>query len=336
VSAQILLEVRDWTVDVPAGAGREAVVRGIDFDLRRGEVCCVVGESGSGKTVLWRSLLGISRAQVRVSAGTAKLKVSGREYEIGEGRGARQRPGWAGYVFQHPIESLDPFRTVGSQVRESIRLARSSVSQDDVHARLAEVRLKDPASVARLHPHELSGGMAQRVAIAVALAAEPELLVADEPTTGLDWSVRREVMDLLRRLAADHGTTLVVISHDFAVVRRLAHRVIVLYRGERMEDGPRDAFFEPGPGLHPYTRELQSRARALATGDPPPPVPAEEPPGDVGCRYAHRCALIHSASAPEALAKTCRSGAPADRRPAVDHGVRCVAVESVVVPRGAP
>jgi ABC-type dipeptide/oligopeptide/nickel transport system ATPase component len=336
VSSSTLLEVRDWTVDVPAGDRREAVVRGIDFDLRRGEICCFVGESGSGKTVLWRSLLGISRAGVRVSRGSATLLSDAGDHDLRGGMGAAPRTGWAGYVFQHPLQSLDPFRTVGSQVAESIALARTSVAPDDVHARLAEVRLKDPVSVARLHPHELSGGMAQRVAIAIALAAEPELLVADEPTTGLDWSVRREVVDLLRRLTADHGTTLVVISHDFAVVRRLAHRVIVLYRGERMEDGPRRAFFEPGPGLHPYTIELQSRARALADGRSPPLLMAEEPPADEGCRYSHRCAVLRSDAAPDSLAATCRARTPEDRRPAVDHGVRCVAVESAVMPRRAP
>ena len=327
-----LLEVRSWTVDSVRARERVPVVRSIDFDLRRGEVCCVVGESGSGKTVLWRSLLGISRAGLAVSRGTAVLHTEAGPCELRGGRGPRA--GWAGYVFQHPRESLDPFRTVGSQVAESIALAGRSPTPADVEARLAEVQLKDPASVAALHPHELSGGMAQRVAIAVALAAEPALLVADEPTTGLDWSVRREVVDLLGRLAADHGTTLVLISHDFAVVRRLASRVIVLYRGERMEDGPRGAFFEPGPGLHPYTRELQERARALSEGRPPPVVPEGEA-SDVGCRYAHRCARLHG-DVPEGLLGRCRTEAPDDRRPAVAHGVQCLAIESSVVPRGVP
>ncbi len=327
-----LLEVRDWTVESVRPDGRVPVVRGLDFDLRRGEVTCVVGESGSGKTVLWRSLLGISRAGLAQTAGTATLHTADGAMYVEGGRGPR--PGWAGYVFQHPRASLDPLRTVGSQVAESVALTGGTPTPDDVHGRLAEVQLRDPASVAQLHPHELSGGMAQRVAIAVALAAEPELLVADEPTTGLDWSVRRDVVDLLGTLAAEHGTTLVLISHDFAVVRRLAQRVIVLYRGERMEDGPRKAFFEPGPGLHPYTRELQIRARALAHGEPPP-VLHEGEATDVGCRYAHRCALLHE-DAPEGLARRCRTEDPEDRRPAVNHGVLCLAVESSVAPRGVP
>lgn len=327
-----LLEVRGWTVDSVRGGARAPVVRGLNFDLRRGDVTCVVGESGSGKTVLWRSLLGVSRRGLTLRGGSALLKDETGTFDLAQGRGPR--PGWAGYVFQHPRESLDPFRTVGAQVAESIRLTGKTPTEDDTLSRLAEVQLRDPASVAALHPHELSGGMAQRVAIAVALAAEPLLLVADEPTTGLDWSVRREIVDLLGGLAQRHGTSLVLISHDFAVVRRLASRVMVLYRGERMEDGPRDAFFGPGPGLHPYTQELQGRARALSEGQPPPRSEAGEPT-DVGCLYAHRCARLRADSFEE-LGERCQSVTPEDRRPALDHGVRCVTIESVVSPQGAP
>jgi ABC-type dipeptide/oligopeptide/nickel transport system ATPase component len=164
--------------------------------------------------------------------------------------------------------------------------------------------------------------MAQRVAIAVALAAEPDLLVADEPTTGLDWSIRREVVDLLGDLARNAGVSLVLISHDFAVVRRLADRVLVFYRGELVEDGPRGAFFDPGPGRHPYAVELQQRARALAEGRPPPPT-REEAPADAGCGYAHRCARLSEAE-PD-LGARCRTESPGPMSIAPAHRVRCFA-----------
>ena len=141
--------------------------------------------------------------------------------------------------------------------------------------------------------------MRQRVMISIALACGPTLLFADEPTTGLDWSVRRDVLDLLGRLARDQGLTLLLITHDFAVVRHLADRVLVLYRGRLVEDGPRSAFFEPGPGEHPYSRELQARVTALEEGLPPPPS-IRAPSGLVGtsCPYVHRCARMAVAGEP--------------------------------------
>ena len=154
------------------------------------------------------------------------------------------------------------------------------------------------------------------------MAAEPDLLVADEPTTGLDWSIRREVVDLLGDLARNAGVSLVLISHDFAVVRRLADRVLVFYRGELVEDGPRGAFFAPGPGRHPYAVELQQRARALAEGRPPPPT-REEAPSEVGCGYAHRCARLGAGD--PALDARCRMESPGPISIGPAHHVRCFA-----------
>jgi len=324
-----ILSAEDVWVRVTPRGGHEpvAVVRGASFAIERGSQTCIVGESGSGKTILMRSILGISSARPGVTGGQAWFHPAGaaqpRAALESAGRRSRRslhrlRQGWAGYVFQHPIEALDPFRTVGAQVLDSVRVARHDVSRYEQGRKAIEwldaVRLPDPAGVARLHPHELSGGMAQRVAIAVALGTEPEFLVADEPTTGLDWSVRREIVELLGALCRERGMTLVLISHDFQVVERMAERVIVMYRGELLEDGPREAFF-PGPGAHPYTAELQGRVRELEEGRGGDAERGPNAPeGDDGCRFVHRCSRAVEA---------CGHGTPADVSAGDGHRVRC-------------
>jgi ABC-type dipeptide/oligopeptide/nickel transport system ATPase component len=328
-----------WVRVTPrGGSGPVAVVRGASFDVARGETTCLVGESGSGKTILMRAILGITRARPGVTGGRAWLWPRGapepRSVLDPAGRRGRRplrtfRSGWAGYVFQHPHEALDPFRTVEAQVRDSVAVVHPQASATELrertHAWLDAVRLPDPASVGQLHPHELSGGMAQRVAIAVALGTEPELLVADEPTTGLDWSVRREIVELLGNLCRERGMTLLLISHDIAVVRHMADRVLLMYRGELLEDGPRGAFFEPGPGLHPYAIELQARAEELESGRPDGVISLPEgEPGEEGCRYAHRCPLLEVEPAPE-FAQACRVSAVGDVMVAPEHRVRCLA-----------
>lgn len=321
-----------WVRVIPRGASEPvAVVRGASFEIPRGSQTCIVGESGSGKTILMRSILGISSARPGVTGGQAWFQPGGagqaRAVLEPDGRRrrrplARLRKGWAGYVFQHPVEALDPFRTVGAQVLDSVRVARSNDSRAAQHDKMLEwldaVRLPDPGGVAGLHPHELSGGMAQRAAIAVALGTEPEFLVADEPTTGLDWSVRREIVELLGSLCRERGMTLVLISHDFQVVERMAERVLVMYRGELLEDGPRKRFF-PGPGRHPYTAELQTRVRELEegrAGAASRAVVARERAD--GCRFVHRCPkVIHD----------CKAGTPPDVVVNNGHRVRCHVVE---------
>ena len=329
-----ILRAEDVWVRVTPRGSREpvAVVRGVSFEVERGSTTCIVGESGSGKTMLMRSILGISAARPGVTGGQAWFLPEGAAQaravlEPAGRRGRRPlrrlRRGWAGYVFQHPREALDPFRSVGAQVRDSVRVAHPGVGKADAEARaidwLDRVQLSDPSGVARLHPHELSGGMAQRVAIAVALGTEPEFLVADEPTTGLDWSVRRGVVDLLTGLCAERSMTLVLISHDFQVVEHLAERVLVMYGGELLEDGPAAAFFAPGPGRHPYTRQLQERVAELITGRPDGRVehPAAGDPSIDGCRFAHRC---------EQVTDACRSTTPPDVPLGGGHRARCVAL----------
>ncbi len=328
VSDPILRAEDVWVRVTPRGATEPvAVVRGASFSIPRGSQTCVVGESGSGKTILMRSILGISSARSGVTGGQAWFQPGGASQAravLGPSGRRRRRPlarlrkGWAGYVFQHPQEALDPFRTVGAQVLDSVRVARGGESREAQQAKMLEwldaVRLPDPRGVARLHPHELSGGMAQRAAIATALGTEPEFLVADEPTTGLDWSVRREIVELLGALCRERGMTLVLISHDFQVVERMAERVIVMYRGELLEDGPRKRFF-PGPGRHPYTAELQTRVRDLKEGRAGTGQGAiVAPERTEGCRFVHRCPQVVHA---------CKTGMPPDVVVNNGHRVRC-------------
>ena len=322
-----LLRVENLWVAVPAAAGgARAVVRDCSFTVPRGEVTCIVGESGSGKTVLVRSLLGISEIRPGVTRGQAWAAVGEHEVPLlpacrsRSGRALPQlRPGWAGYVFQHPGESLDPLQPVGRQLRWALHSAPQAGSS--VASLLADVGLD--ADVARRWPHELSGGMAQRVAVALALATEPELLVADEPTTGLDWSLRRDIVDLLKGLCQRRAMTLLLISHDFAVVEHAADRVLVMFQGDLVEHGPRRAFFEEGPGRHPYTADLQARVEALADGlEVEPPRGSGAPAAGGGCRYAERCVLATGAGASE-LAERCRTTAPMPSPVEAGHDVAC-------------
>jgi ABC-type dipeptide/oligopeptide/nickel transport system ATPase component len=304
------------------------VLRSVDLSLPAGQVTCIVGESGSGKTLLMRSLLGISPARPGVTRGQATCAVGDARHDL---LGRRLLPpGTASYVFQHAHQSLDPFRTVGSQVVDSVKVAhpehdRAALWGLAVHW-LARVQLPDAEDTARLHPHELSGGMAQRVAIAVALATEPELLVADEPTTGLDWSVRREVVELLLALREERGMTMVLISHDFQVVEFAADRVIVMLGGEIVEEGPRSLFFGGGGGQHPYSAALQGRAIALSEGRLMVGEGSLEPQPGAGCPHANSC-VRRRAATQTTWAVRCQTEIPALKPLAEGHSVRCWAPE---------
>ena len=210
---------------------------------------------------------------------------------------------------------------------DSVKVGRPSASRADRWQLavdwLARVRLPDAAGTARLHPHELSGGMAQRVALARALATEPELLVADEPTTGLDWSVRREVVELLLQLRAARGMTMVLISHDFQVVEAAADRVVVMLGGEIVEEGPRSVFFGDAAGAqHPYSVALQGRAQALADGRLGAGEGSLEPQPGAGCPHAASCARRRAEAEPTWRAR-CAVETPSLRSVSEDHRVRC-------------
>ena len=287
-----LLAVRNLRVELPLAGSWVAAVDGVSFDLARGERLGIAGESGCGKTLLARALAGLQPESARVSGsvlldGEELLGRPDREWR--RVRGAR-----VGFVFQEPGAALDPVRTIGDQVVEPIRI-HGSASARSARARatelLREVAVPDPRRVFREYPHRLSGGQKQRALIASALASDPELLIADEPTTALDATIAAEVMALLERLRQKRSLTLLLISHDLNLLGDHTDRVLVLYAGRVVEEAPTaELLREP---RHPYTRGLIRSAPRLSTrgrGARFEPIGGSVP--DLSERPGGRCAFL--------------------------------------------
>ncbi|MFZ1468011.1 MAG: ABC transporter ATP-binding protein [Paracoccaceae bacterium] len=272
-----VLTVDHLTVSVRTGTGLQPLVRDLSFALHRGETLCIAGESGSGKSITSLAIMGLlPPPAVRVTGGRVALGdrvlTDLPESQMRAIRGAR-----IAMIFQEPMTSLNPVMTVGSQLAEAIR-AHTVVSRGAARARaldaLRAVRLSQPERRMAQFPHELSGGMRQRVMIAMALALRPEVLIADEPTTALDVTVQREVLDLLRDLQHETGTAIILITHDMGVVAEMADRVIVMQNGAMVEEAPAAQLFAAPQAQ--YTRDLlaavprmgQGRARGPVTADP--------------------------------------------------------------------
>jgi peptide/nickel transport system ATP-binding protein len=294
-----VLEVDDLRVRLRTPRGPAHVVNGLSYTVAAGETVAVVGESGSGKSVSVLALLGLLPPRVATVSGRALLQgedlLSMRPERLRQVRGAG-----AGMVFQDPMTSLNPVLTVGKQIVEGLR-AHDEMSNEVARRRaaelLGEVGLPDPVRALDRYPHELSGGMRQRVIIAIALSNSPALLIADEATTALDVTVQAQIIDLVERLQADHGTGVVWITHDLGVVAGIADRVLVMYGGRCVEDGTVDDVLEHP--AHPYTRGLLGSLPDLAAppgpdgevpelttvpGLPPPPTDLPE-----GCVFWPRC-----------------------------------------------
>jgi peptide/nickel transport system ATP-binding protein len=313
-TAAPLLTVRDLRVEFDVPTGRLPAVAGVDLSLARGELLALVGESGSGKSALAMSLVGLNRGprvhitgevefdgQELVSAPEARLrKVRGRDIVV---------------VFQDALAALNPLHRVGAQVVEMIR-THQRVSRAQAWRRaeelLGDVGIGNPRRTARAYPHQLSGGMRQRVMIAIGLANDPAVLIADEPTTALDVSIQAQVLALLKRLQTEQHTSIILITHDLGVVAEVADRVAVMYAGRIVEQGTRDeVLFNP---QHPYTMALLNsvprvdgpvggRLPAIAGA---PLTGVRRPPG---CAFAPRCGFAHDAcDTPPALIE--RSGEP--------------------------
>ncbi|WP_424185791.1 ABC transporter ATP-binding protein [Actinokineospora sp. G85] len=254
-----LLAVRDLTVSI----GGTALVDGVSFTLDPGERLGLIGESGSGKSLTALAVLGLLPAGATV---TGSITLDGQELVgLGDRRLSALRGRELAMVFQEPRTALDPLMRVGRQVAEPLH-RHGLLSRRAARARavdlLADVGLPDPAHTARAYPHQLSGGQLQRVGIAAALACEPALLLADEPTTALDVTVQAEILALLDRLVDERGSALVFITHDMAVLARVARRVLVLGKGAVLEEGDLDSVLR-SPG-HEYTRTLLAAARAAS------------------------------------------------------------------------
>lgn len=294
------LQVSDLQVSVADGL---VAVQDVSFAIRRGESVGLVGESGSGKTLTCRAVLGLLPATGRVDAGRIVLGDGADEVELTGARRStwdRVRAARVGAVFQDPASYLNPSLTVGHQLAEQLRI-KAGLSRRAAHERsvelFAEVGLHDPAGVFHQYPHQLSGGMLQRVLIAIAVSCEPELLIADEATTALDVVIQAEILALLRRLRDTHGLSLLLVTHDLAVVAESCDRILVMYGGQVVESGPTEEVLRNPQ--HPYTRALMGVAtigswhrRRLDVIPGQPPAAGEEMPG---CRFAPRCAQATAA-----------------------------------------
>jgi peptide/nickel transport system ATP-binding protein len=290
-----LLEVTDLRVAFATEDGLLRAVDGVSFALDPGEVLAIVGESGSGKSVTVMTLLGLTRGPLTLIEGSARLAgrelLTATEAELRHVRGAE-----VGMVFQDPMSSLNPVQRVGDQIAEQIRAHDGSVTRAQARERAIElmerVAIPYARARARAYPHEFSGGMRQRAMIAMALSCSPRIVIADEPTTALDVTVQAQILEQLRRIAADSETAIILVTHDLGVVADIADRVAVMYAGELVEAGTVDeVFYDP---QHPYTWGLlgsiarvdEARPERLPTIPGAPPSLLRPPSG---CRFRPRC-----------------------------------------------
>ncbi len=276
-----LLSVRDLTVSVKDRGVVRPLVAGLSFDLHPGETLAIAGESGSGKSITSLALMGLLPSNVSVTSGQALLDGTNLpdlpESQMRTWRGAR-----LAMIFQEPMTSLNPVHTIGNQLTEAIRAhepVSTSAARTTAIEALRKVRIPEPERRMKQYPHELSGGMRQRVMIAMALALRPALLIADEPTTALDVTVQREVLDLLHELQDEIGTAIILITHDMGVVAEVANRVVVMRQGRMVESAPVETLFQAP--TQDYTRALLSAVPRLGAGanrakplPPATPIPA--------------------------------------------------------------
>jgi peptide/nickel transport system ATP-binding protein len=314
-----VLDVRNLRISFPTSDGRRFhPVDGVSFSLDRGETLALVGESGCGKSLTSLALLRLIPPPGRIDAGSA-IRLGETDVLTLEGEALRQIRGRRiGMIFQDPMTSLNPVFTAGDQIAEAVR-AHLRVSKAEARERaralLQEVGIPDPAERLDAYPHQLSGGMRQRVMIAIALAAEPEILVADEPTTALDVTVQAQILEVLDELRRRRGMAVLLITHDLGIVAGRADRVAVMYAGQIVEEATTaDLFARPS---HPYTQGLFASVPRITgpvqrltpiRGTVPPPTAWPE-----GCRFRPRC--------PQAFEK---SELPPELLPVgPDHRMRC-------------
>lgn len=294
-----LLEVKNLTITYLTKSSCVRAVRNFGFELAAGESLALVGETGSGKSTVALALMGLLDGNARVDGG--EIRFEGNPLTTKEPRTWKEVRGRKiGMVFQDARGSLNPVLTVGSHLEEAVRAhqrVKKLMARDTAGALLAEVGVPDPPFYLRRYPGELSGGMCQRVAIALALCNQPGLLIADEPTSALDPSIQAQILELLRNLRRRHGLALLLISHDLALVSEVSERVAVMYHGRMVESGPTpEVFLRPA---HPYTSSLiqcqadlhhQWARRPLEAIAGTPPAGGQEFPG---CAFAPRCPNAH-------------------------------------------
>jgi oligopeptide transport system ATP-binding protein len=299
MSAEPILSVRDLTVDFRLPAGTMRAVDRVSFDVAPGEIVGIVGESGSGKSQILFSLMGLLARNGTVS-GSARFQ--GQDLlTLSPAALDRVRGVTLSMIFQDPMTSLNPYMRIGDQLAEGLRVHKGLGRRDAQAAAVAmldRVRIPDAPRRARQYPHEFSGGMRQRVMIAMALLVRPALLLADEPTTALDVTIQAQVLDLITELAREAGTSVILVTHDLGVVARLCDRMIVLYGGRVMEEGPCEPVFDAP--AHPYARGLMAATPRLtdALTTRLGTIPGTPRSGGAmlpGCPFSPRCTVKVSA-----------------------------------------
>jgi oligopeptide/dipeptide ABC transporter ATP-binding protein len=321
IERDVVLKLRDLRVSFPTEDGDVQAVRGIDLDVRQGELLGIVGESGSGKSVTFLAVMGLLPKNAKI---TGSATVRGQELvgvpanEMRKVRGKK-----IAMIFQDPLSALNPTHRVANQIAEMVR-AHQEVSMADALDRAVElldlVGIPQPERRARQYPHEFSGGMRQRVMIAMAIANDPDVLIADEPTTALDVTVQAQILDVIQRVQTELGAAVVFITHDLGVVARVADRVQVMYAGRSAERGVvEDILLRP---THPYTRgllaSLPTGGRARLTPIPGAPPNMLHPPS--GCAFRTRCTFAMP---------VCAEGLP-DLRPFGTVETACVRAEELL------
>ena len=302
-----LLEVKNLSVSFDTPRGELQAVRNVSFTLHEGEVLAVVGESGSGKSVLCKAIMKLLRKDARIKGGS--ILVNGVDITAYRPRDMeRLRGKLFSMVFQDPMTSLNPTIAIGEQIAEAVRVHNRRFSRDQVHRRVIElmelVGIDAPESRYGLYPYNFSGGMRQRSVLAIALASNPRILFADEPTTALDVTIQAQILDLLRDIQMKLNTATVLVSHDLGVVARVADRVAVMYAGRIVEIGAtEEIFYDP---RHPYTWGLMRSLPAYAQRGEPlytipgmPPSLIDPPKGDAfACRNEYALAIDYEEEPP--------------------------------------
>ncbi len=325
-----LLDIKDLVTVFHTSKGRLSAVDGVSLTIERGQTLGLVGESGCGKSVTAMSTLRLVSSPGRIESGSITFTKDGESIDLvtaPEKQLRKVRGGRIGMIFQEPMTSLNPVFTIGNQIAEVVQLHRK-VSRSEARSRALEmlrlVRVADPEQRLDAYPHQLSGGMRQRVMIAIALACEPDLIIADEPTTALDVTIQAQILELLDELQSRLGTAILLITHDLGVVAETCDDVAVMYAGRIVEQASAvELFSHP---LHPYTKGLLQARPNVDTRDSGPlaTIPGMVPPPQdfpSGCRFHPRCS---HAREPE-----CNAEPPSLREISPGHFVRCHFAEEI-------
>ena len=317
-----VLEVKDLVTTFRIGKKEYEVLRGISFDINENETVCMVGESGCGKSVTTLSVMDLLPNNGRVVSGSIKL--NGQELtELSPKERNALRGKQMGMIFQEPMTALNPLLTIGRQLTEGLRLHKGLSKEEAWKVAvtyLEKVGIANPETRMKQYPFQLSGGLRQRIMIAMVMAVEPSLLIADEPTTALDVTIQKQVLVLLNKLKKDVSTGILFITHDLGVVAEIADRVIILYSGRKVEEGSIEAIF--AKPLHPYTVGLMKAVPNVDEDDfDIQPIPGTFPniTEEIGgCRFHPRCPYA---------TERCRTEVPAELEIEPGHAVSCHKVE---------